>query len=218
LALTLTLLLAAKALGQSGTASITVNGHVSEAVFVSIAPGAQLSDDQMLLTYSNLGPRSLRLSISTIGSDVRRISIPIQLRSNVPYTLSANANLSETTLRKLCLTGARTTGRFVAADAVKAINTAGCETQTATARPGGLNRGALPFSSPYTLLEGSRISLAGTFDTPSNALEVMLLVEVEPHAGQKNGSIEMTLSALPASGASAVVNDAGEASLESPSN
>lgn len=218
LALTLTMLLAAEVLGQSGPASITVNGQVSEAVFVSVAPGAQLSDAQMLLTYSNLGPRSLRLSISTTGSDVRRISIPIQLRSNVPFALSASANLSATTLRGLCVTGARTTGRFVAADAARAVNMAGCETQTAAARPPSLNRGALPFSSPYTLLNGPRISLAGTFDTPFNALEVTLLVEVAPHDGQEHGSIELILSASPASRASAVINDVREASPEKPSN
>lgn len=196
--LALTFLLAAEALGQSGSASITVNGHVSEAVFISIAPGAQLSGDELPLAYSNLNPQSIRLLIYTSASDVRRISIPVQLRSNVPYTLSASANLNEAILRNLCIAGARATGRFVAAAALNATNKATCEAATAGLKPRAANPGALFNASPSALLTGPRISMAGTFDTPFNALEVMLLIEVEQEGNQEQGSVELILSASPA--------------------
>lgn len=197
-ALTLTLLLAFEAMGQSGSASITLNGHVSEAVFVSIAPGAQLSGDSLQLTYVPLNTHTVRLSIHTHGSDSRRISIPLQLRSNVSYTLSASATSGETRLSKLCVTGARATGKFVANGAIEGINAIACEAATFGARLPNVRRDAPPFSSPSTLLSGARISRAGTFDAPFNALEVMLLIEVEPQDGQQQGSVELILSAAPA--------------------
>jgi hypothetical protein len=196
-ALTLTILLASEARGQS--ASVTVSGHVSEAVFVSIAPGAQMSDGELLLTHTNLNTHTVLLSIS--ASDVRRISIPVQLRSNVGYTLSASANLSGARLRGLCVTGARATGKFVATGAVEAVNMTACEEATAGARSRNVSQAAQPFFA--TLLTGTKISLAGTFDTPSNALEVTLLVEIEPHDGQEHGVVELILSATPESHLSA---------------
>lgn len=198
-ALSLALFLAAEAMGQTISASVTVNGHVSEAVFISIAPGAQLSGDGLQLTYSNLNPHSIRLLISTSESDVRQISIPLQLRSNVSYTLSASSNLSSATLRSLCIANARPTGRFVAADALNAFNRATCDAATAGLQPRDVNQSAFNFSSTSALLTGPRISLAGTSDTPFNALEVMLLIEVEPQEGLEQGSIELILSVSPAS-------------------
>lgn len=61
---------------------------------------------------------------------------------------------------------------------------------------------APPVSSPSELLRGQSISLSGTSDSPFNALEVLLLVEVELDAGYAHGSIELILSASPARAAS----------------
>ena len=199
-ALTLTILLASEATGQSGSASITVNGQVSEAVFISIAPGAQLSSENLQVTYSNLNTHSVRLSINASGGDARRLSIPVQLRSNVPYTLSAAANLNGMRLRKFCVAGARPTGRLVAANASTAVNATSCEASTADLQTLDVNRGAHAFSSLFALLKGPRISLGGTLETPSNALEVTVLIEVAPQDNEEHGNVELMLSALPGIG------------------
>lgn len=199
-ALTLTILLAAEAAGQSASASVTVSGQVSEAVFVSIAPGAQLSAENLQVTHSNLNAHSVLLSINTNGSAARRLSIPVQLRSNVPYQLSASANLNGMMLRKLCVTSTRATGRLVATDASTAVNASSCEAATTIIQTLDVNRGVLYFSSRSTLLTGPRISLGGTFETPFNALEVTVLIEVELQDDEEQGNVELTLSASPASG------------------
>lgn len=210
-ALTLTILLAAEAAGQSGAATVAVNGQVSEAVFVSITPGAQLSADNLQVTYSNPNTHSVLLSINTSGNAAGRISIPLQLRSNVPFTLSADANMRGTTLRALCVKGARATGRLVAAEASTVVNAASCDGTTAIVQTPDAKRGALPFSSPFSsqsaLLNGPRISLGGTLETPFNALEVTVLIEVSPQDGQAQGRFELLLSASPASRISTVIND-----------
>ena len=205
IALALTLLLAPVATGQSVSGSANVSGHVSEAIFVSIAPSAPLSGEPLPFTYSNLNRHTVRLSIRASGSGGRRITIPLQLRSNVGYTLSASANSGGATLRGLCVESVRATGRHVARGALDAAaGTATCEDATASVQMRNANRSAPPFSSPATLLQGGSISLSGSSDSPFNALEVLLQLEVEPHDGQPQSNLELILSASPRSDASAV--------------
>ena len=213
IALALTFLLAPQARGQSAVAaSVTVGGQVSEAVFVSIAPGARVSDETLPVTYSNLDKHTVRLSISNSGSsggNARRITIPLQLRSNVGYTLHASANSNGTAvlLRGLCVASVRATGRHVARGAEHATNLAACDGMATYVQTGDANRSG--FSSPANLLQGQPISLSGTFDSPFNALEVLISVEVETQISQPQGSIELILSATPRSVAPAVMNDVG---------
>lgn len=201
IALALTFLFAPQASGQSAAASVTVGGQVGEAIFVSIAPGAQLSDEALPVTYSNLDRHTVRLSISTSGSrgGARRITVPLQLRSNVGYTLDASANSNGTTLllRGLCVAGVRATGRHVARGATHAANTAACADGATNVQTGDAKRSGSSF--PATLLQGQPISLSGTFDSPFNALEVLILVEVETQTGQPQGHVELTFSATPRS-------------------
>lgn len=220
IALAFAFLLAPDARGQSSAvaASVTVGGQVSEAVFVSVAPGAQFSNETnetnetLPVAYSNLDKHTVRLSISNFGSSggSKRISIPLQLRSNVGYTLRASANSNGTTLvlRELCVAGVRATGKHVARGAENAANLRACADRAAHVQAGNANRSGL--SSPATLLQGQPISLSGTSDSPFNALEVLILVEVETQTRQPQGDIiELILSATPRSVASALTNDVG---------
>lgn len=202
-ALTLTTILAFAAKGQSGSATVTTSGRVGETVILSIAPNTQLSDNDTTVSYSNLNAHTILVSIKVSGNRGARIVIPAQIRSNVGYTLSAAANRSGLTssplLRGLRVTGARATGRFVALDAVQAVNV-----ETAFEAASGTvghaqkaSRNALVSLSPTPLLAGPRISLAGTYDSPHNALEVMILAEVEAPDEATRGSIELILSAQP---------------------
>lgn len=190
-ALTLTVLLAHEAAGQSGSGSVTIGGQVSPAVFLNVAPSAQLSADNFRVTHTQSNAQTVHLSISVARGEARLVSIPLQLRSNAGFKLSASAELSEASLSAMRVTGARATGRLVAADAVNAA------TQDAATDDAHANADAPRFTSSHTLLTGPRISLAGTHDTPSNALEVTLILEVRPHDGQQHASVELTLSALP---------------------
>jgi hypothetical protein len=203
-ALLLTTLLACAARGQSGTATVTASGRVSGTVMLSIAPNAQLSDQETMVSYSNLNAYTILVSIKVSGSHgARRIAIPAQIRSNVGYTLSASAKSNGAALlsmRGLRVTDVRATGRFVAPDAVEAVNRGGVleATLNTEGRAQKTSQRAPVFPSPATLLTGPRISLAGTSDSPHNALEVIIMAEVESPAEATHGSIELLLSAQPA--------------------
>ena len=190
-ALTLTILLAHDAAGQSASGSVTISGEVSRAVFLDIAPAAQLSADNFRVTHTQQDAHTVHLSISVAGTDARLVSIPLQLRSNTGFRLSASAELSDASVSTLRLTEARATGSLVAADAVNAA------TRDAASGDAHADTYSSQFPSTRMLLTGPRISLGGTRDTPSNALEVTLLLEVRPHEGHQNSNVELTLTASP---------------------
>lgn len=206
--LVLTILLASATRAQSGSnASVTIGGQVSAAVLISIAPTAQLSDSETLVTAHNTDARTLFISIKIHGHHARQIVIPVLIRSNTGYMLSALAKPCEATpstlLRGMQVTGARPTGRFVAVDAVEAMNVAAAFDATNAA--GHLQRAslsALLLSSPTILLTGPRISLAGTPDSPHNAVEVTMLAEVEASDEGETQSLDLILSATPDSASS----------------
>jgi hypothetical protein len=210
-ALTLMILLASAAKGQSVSASVTIGGHVSETAILSIAPSAQLSSLDAQVSYSNLNAQAVLVSITIAsGSRPAQIAIPAQIRSNASYTLSVLAKQSGTLLlRELHVAGKRATGRFVALNAVEAINVAAAFDATAqsTERTQLMRPAALRFpSAPCPLLTGPRISLAGTFDSPHNAVEVLIVAEVEASAEGERGSAELILSVAPNSASSALAS------------
>ncbi|HKQ52224.1 MAG TPA: hypothetical protein VJT74_07650 [Pyrinomonadaceae bacterium] len=178
-ALIVPFLLARDAAGQTSSASVTVSGHVSPAVFLTLTPGAQLSTDNFQVTSTQQDARTLRLTISTAGTEATRVRLPLQLRSNAASELSASTQSGGAELIALAVKDARATGSFVAPEALAAA--------TDEAR-------AAHSTAKQTLLTLPRISLAGTHDSPSNALEVTLLLEIQP--GQ-NAVIELTLTASP---------------------
>lgn len=186
--------LACAAKGQSTSASVAISGHVSETVLLSIAPTTQPTDSETLVSYFSVNARTILVSIKTSGSHARQISVPLQIRSNAGYTLSASAN--GTALCGLRVREARATGKFVAQDAVEAINVAAeFDPTTAAGQALRASQGALHFPSPLTLLTGPRISRAGTHDSPHNAVEVIILAEVAPTAGVESQSIDFILTA-----------------------
>lgn len=197
-ALTLTLLLACAAKGQSAHASVSIGGSVSETVFLSIAPNAQTTDSETLVSYVSINARTILVSIKTSGSHTRHISVPLQIRSNAGYTLSYSASGIGTALRGLRVQEARATGKFVAIDAVEAIDVAAeFDATTATARMRRASQGVSHFPSAVTLLTGTRISRAGTYDSPHNAVEVALVAEIATNAAGDTQSIEFILTASP---------------------
>ena len=188
-ALTLTILLAHDAVGQSASGSVTVGGQVSRAVFLDVAPTTQLSANNLRVTHTQQDAHTVHLSISVAGGEARLVSIPLQLRSNAGFKLSASAELSNASLSTIRVADARATGSLVSAEVVNAA--------TRDAATDDAHANALQFPFTRTLLTGPRISLGGTRDTPSNALEVTLLLEVRPHAGHQNANVELTLTATP---------------------
>jgi hypothetical protein len=180
-ALSLTLLCAVAARGQSASGSVTVSGRVSGAVFLNVSPGAEAEGGAASFTHRSPGRDAVAVSVRTTGGAGGRVRVPLQLRSNVGYELAVSIGAGAAAVRGFCVEGARASGRFVAPAAVAAAE-ASCA-------------GDSP--APAVLLKGPAISLSGAPASPSNALEVWLLVELAPQAEEKTDAVELLLTASP---------------------
>jgi hypothetical protein len=192
------LCLAGGARAQTGGGHVRVSGVVSGTVALSFDRGATISDDGARVASSHGESRALVITISGTIRDLRRASIPIQIRSNTGYRLLVAAKCDGAELAGLSVVEARPTGKLVAADA-EALSMA----TMFDARPGaGKSVPAGNFNcpdlfSPLELLSGPRISLGGTLLSPQNALEVTLSVAVKPRAIGEGWAIDLLLTAEP---------------------
>ena len=203
--LTLTLCLSGMARGQAGGGSVRMTGVVSELVALSIP---QVTETQGVLVNTGRGAdNSLTVTLNGNTRGPTEVRIPVQIRSNTAYRLSAAAKSSGSELKSLLVVGARTTGALAAPDAAAALSVAaafdgrnggGSSTPADgfSSTPAGFN---LPnLSTLSELLSGPRATLGGTLQTPQNAVEVTLYVAVSPRADAQNWTVELLLSAAPA--------------------
>lgn len=177
----LAVLLCWPVLARAQTGAVTVTATVSEVVALAALPDPTARDVR-ITTGSDR--RSLTLELSGSGPDSKTFRIPFLIRSNCGYSITSLLSSESASYAKLERLDARPTGRFVAPDAA---------TRVIVTNPLGYVRPATMTS----FLRGSRVSLAGTLDSPGNALEVTLLVTVMPETKPDNWRVQLTLSASP---------------------
>lgn len=140
--------------------SVTLTGTVSETVALSVAP-----------TFGNMdvvssGGNTMRITLS--GSDAKSevIRVPLLVRSNSSFKVSALFDSQTAGLDKLLVTDVQVTGSLVAPQIVN-----GVEIRREQDRDTSL---------PFVVLSGPRISSGGTLVSPNNALKVTLLIHIKP--------------------------------------
>ena len=150
--------------------SVTLTGRVSETVALSIAPDFNTANLNASVVKSG---NTVRLTLSSAGADPA-IRVPLLVRSNSGFKISAAFESDTALLDQLAVTDVRATGKWVSPLAVRALDT------------------TLDVSRSVLVLSGPRISLGGTFDSPNNALQITLLIRLQP--GQ---TAHLTLVASP---------------------
>jgi hypothetical protein len=151
---------------QTNRGSVALTGSVSETVALSIASGSPYMD-----VISS--PNTVRITLS--GADAGPIRVPLIVRSNTSFKISAQVDSKTTQLAQLSVTDVRASGRMVSPLAVTDVNIP----QQFDLRRSGDNASVLDFSSldqPFVVASGPRISLGGTLDSPHNALQITLVI------------------------------------------
>ena len=154
---------------QTNRGSVTLTGTVSETVALSVAPGSTALD---VVSSGN----TVRITLSGADSDIR---VPLLVRSNTSFKISANVETTTTQLAQLSVIDVRATGRMASPQAVSDLNIP----QQFDLRHSGDNASAMDsinVSQPFLLVSGPRVSLGGTLDSPQNALEITLLIRLKP--------------------------------------
>lgn len=176
---------------QRTLGSVTLKANVSETVALSVSPSL-LHDNLRVDSHGDV--KSLTLTLSGSAPDVVSIRVPILIRSNTGYKISAQVQSQAAKLTNFAVLDAHPTGRFVAPDGFANLTVA--RELDSRDKNGNFQVASSPLNliSPVAILNGPRISLAGTLNSADNALEVMLLIVVRPDAGADRWLLRLTLS------------------------
>ena len=137
--------------------SATLQATVSETVVLSVLPNFT---DGNINVFSSGG--AVRVTLSSAATEFR---VPLLVRSNTGFKISADLELQTAVLTDLSVIDVRATGSLVSPEVVNAL-----------VRP----EVALNASQPLLVLTGPRVSLGGTLQSPNNALQVTLLIRLQP--------------------------------------
>lgn len=144
--------------GQAGGGSVTLRATVSETVALEVAP--DFNDDIDTAAVNN--GRTVQLTLSARNDVIR---VPLLVRSNSSFKISAVFESTTAELAHLSVTDVRPTGSLVSANVVNTLDVVPQTDPDA--------------SRPLPVLSGPRVSLGGTLNSPNNALHVTLLIRLK---------------------------------------
>jgi hypothetical protein len=149
--------------------TVTLNARVSETVNLSVDRNSTQGDVHVVSSG-----HTVRMTLS--GKGERTIRVPLLVRSNTGFRISGRLESTTAQLAQLSVLNVRATGRLVSSEAVNNLEVS----PPFDLRPGkGVFPQAAEFSNPFFLFSGPRISLGGTLDSPTNALQVNLLIRIK---------------------------------------
>jgi len=183
------LLVPAGAKAQTG--GVTMKSTVSETVALSVVPNSTQSN--VVADVMSSG-NTVQITLSGAATDAAVIRVPLLVRSNSSFKISAAVESKTADVAQLSVTDARATGTLVSPQAVSALNVPrqfdvrGLDESTSPA----LN--LLDNSRPVLVVSGPRVSLGGTLASPNNALQITLLIRFHPQPAP-GSSIHLTFVA-----------------------
>src|SRR5262245_55572493 len=165
---------------EAQTSRITLQGTVSKTVDLSVLPNSTHGDVDVHIVSSG---SSVLITLSGNASQSPVIRVPLLLRSNSGFKISAVFESTTAELSQLSVVDVRATGALASSLATNALDI----TPRFDRRIDNPATTALlptDVSQPLLLLSGPRVSLGGTLNSSNNALEVTLLVRVKPRSGE----------------------------------
>ena len=181
----------ASGMGQAG--HVSLNGTVSETVVLSVLPSLSAGKVEAGAVRSG---NSLRLTLTSGDAEAPLIRVPLLVRSNTRFRISALFESDNATLAQLSVIDVHPTGKLVSSGAVNLVNL------TPRFDLRDLDKVARTVhesvSQPALVLSGPRISLGGTLESPNNALQLTLLIRLQPPPA-RTWVAQLTLVATPES-------------------
>jgi len=151
---------------EAQTGRMVMKATVSETVTLLVSPTFSQSN----VSVVSSGGNTVRI---TLSGDTAVIHVPLLVRSNTSFKITAESQTAE-----VKVTDVHATGTLVSPQAVSAL-----------IRPPKLD---LNVSGPLLVASGPRVSLGGTLDSPNNAVEITLLIRLPAH-----GSLTLVATAGP---------------------
>jgi hypothetical protein len=158
------------------TGGVTMKTTVSETVALSALPDSTQGDvNANVVTSGN----TVRITLSGAGADTRIIRVPLLVRSNSSFKISAAVESNTAEVTQLSVIEARATGTLVSSQAITELNVPrqfdvrGLDETSSVPNP-------LDLSRPVLVASGPRVSRGGTLVSPNNALQITLLIRLQP--------------------------------------
>jgi hypothetical protein len=151
----------APAAAEAQTGRVALQGHVSETVALSVLPS--FTNDDVAVQVLSTG-NTVRITLTS--TDAKVVRVPLLVRSNSSFKISADVESTTNSLAQLSITDVRATGRLVSPAAVRSLK---IPEQVDLNNPRGLQ-----------LVSGPRVSLGGTLDSLNNALQITVLIRLHP--------------------------------------
>jgi hypothetical protein len=145
------------------TGRVTLTATVSPTVALSVPRDFTQPNLQVVSSLGN----TVRITLAGDDDQPAVVRVPLLVRSNSSFKVLAEFESKTALLAELSTTDARATGALVAPQLVNDVNV----------RP----QLDVDVSRPLLVLSGPRVSLGGTLASPNNALQVTLLIRLQPH-------------------------------------
>ena len=171
------LVLLAPAGAEAQTGGVTIKTTVSETVALSVLPNSISGD---VVSTGN----TVRITVSGADANAPFIRVPLFVRSNSSFKISAAVESNTAEVTQLSVTDARATGTLVSPNAVSELNVPrqfdvrGLDESTSSVP------NLLDASRPVLVASGPRVSRGGTLTSPNNALQITLLIGLKPQPGR----------------------------------
>jgi hypothetical protein len=179
---------------QTRDASATLRASVSETVTLSVSPN---SIDSSIHADGLSTGGTVRLTLSGTDASAPVIRVPLIVRSNSRFRISAAVESTTAELSQLSVIDVRATGALVSPAAISEIEVPqqldrrGLDESASAAMTSDLLR-------PFLVLSGPRVSLGGTLESPNNAVQITVLIRLKPQPAQ-SWLAHLTFSGTPVS-------------------
>ena len=162
---------------EAQTGGVTMTSTVSETVALSVLPNSIQGD---VVSTGN----TVRITLSGAETDAPVIRVPLLVRSNSSFKISAAVASNTADVTQLSVTDVRATGTLVSPQAISEFNVPrqfdvrGLDDSTSSVP------NLLDLSRPVLVASGPRVSRGGTLVSPNNALQITLLIRLKPQAAR----------------------------------
>jgi hypothetical protein len=177
---------------EAQTGRVALTATVSETVALSVLPVA--TDGNVHTEVVSSGKNTVRITLSGVNSEAVVVRVPFLVRSNSSFRISAALATRTAVLTELSVLDVRATGTLVSPQATNGLNVPPQLDLRGPNKNGPSARNLLDDVRPVLVASGPRVSTGGTLNSPNNALQLTVLMDLKPQMSH-DWSVQLTFVA-----------------------
>jgi hypothetical protein len=155
---------------KAQTGRVAMQANVSEIVALSVVPNFTNGNvNADVVSTGNM----VRITLTSANSKAPVIRVPLLVRSNSSFKISATVESTTASLSHLSITDVRATGTLVSPTVISELNVPEQFDGRNFNEPNDETQ-------PMIVVSGPRVSLGGTLASPNNALQITVFIRLKP--------------------------------------